>query len=245
MKVINSINNEHIKELAKLNIKKYREEKKLFLIEGYHLVEMAKKYLVEILVTNEKDIPKWFDESKVSLVNDKIIEKLANTKTPEMIIGVCKYMNESKTYGDKILLLDNLQDPGNIGTLIRSSLAFDIDTIVLGNKSVDIYNDKLIRSTQGAIFKINIVSRELKEVIEELKKDKVYVIGTSLKRAIPLNDVGKMNRYAILLGNEGNGVSEDLLKLTDINVMIPMNKKIDSLNVGVAGGIIMFYMNNN
>lgn len=245
MKVINSINNEHIKELAKLNIKKYREQQKLFLIEGYHLVEMAKKYLVEILVTNEKDIPKWFDESKVCLVNDKIIEKLSSTKTPEMIIGVCKYMNESKNYGDKILLLDNLQDPGNIGTLIRSSLAFDIDTIILGNKSVDIYNDKLIRSTQGAIFKINIVSRDLKEVINELKKDKVYVIGTSLKRAIPLNDVGKMNRYAILLGNEGNGVSEELLRMTDINVMIPMNKKIDSLNVGVAGGIIMFYLNNN
>lgn len=242
MKTINSISNEHIKDLSKLNTKKYRDEYKLFLVEGYHLVEMAKKYIVELLVVNKKDIPNWMDPDKVVLVNDKIIEKLANTKSPEPIIGVCRYKKAQKTYGSKILLLDNVQDPGNVGTLVRSALAFGMDTIVLGDNSVDLYNDKLIRSTQGAIFAINIYSKNLKDVITELKNDKIYVIGTSLNKAIPLYEVGKMSKYAILLGNEGSGVDPDLLKKTDVNVIIPMTKKIDSLNVGVAGGIIMHYM---
>ena len=244
MKIINSLTNDHIKHLAKLNTKKFRDENKLFLVEGYHLVEMAKKNIVELLVVNKKDIPNWIDLNKVVLVNDKIIEKLSNTKTPEPIIGVCKYLNKKEKYGNKILLLDNIQDPGNVGTLIRSALAFGIDTIILGDNSVDIYNDKLIRSTQGAIFAINIYSKNLNDVISELKKDKVYVIGTSLNKAIPLYEVVKMSKYAILLGSEGSGVNQELLKKTDVNVIIPMTKKIDSLNVGVAGGIIMHYMYN-
>ena len=242
MKTINSVNNEHIKELVKLKSKKYREQSKLFLIEGFHLIEMAKKYLVEIIVSNKKSIPDWFDTDKVIIANEAIIEKIAYTKTPEPIIGVCKYKKDPKKIGEKLLLLDNLQDPGNVGTLIRSALAFGIDTVVLSENSVDIYNDKLIRSSQGSVFHIDIMTKNLEDFIEELKSNKIYVLGTSLKRSISLYDVGKMDRYAIILGNEGNGVSEKLLKKTDINVIIPIDKKIDSLNVSVAGGIIMNYL---
>lgn len=238
---INSRANDHIKELYKLQTKKYRDLKKMFLVEGFHLVEMAKDYLVEVLVTNVESIPSYVNKDIVTLVNKSIIEKLSQTKTPEPIIGVCKYRSTNGELGTKVLMLDQLQDPGNIGTLIRTSLAFGIDTIVVSDNSVDIYNSKLIRSTQGAFFNINIMSMHLIDAIDALKKKGVYIIGTSLKNAKSLYDVKKVDKYAIILGNEGNGVRDIVLDKTDVNVIIPMDKQMESLNVSVAGGIIMNY----
>ena len=241
MKTITSLSNEHIKELSKLKTKKYRDEAHLYLIEGFHLVEMASDDLIEVLITNEKDVPNNVSKDLITIVSLPIIEKLSQTKNPEPIIGVCKYKKESNIIGNRILMLDNLQDPGNIGTLIRSSLAFNIDTVILSNDSVDRYNDKLIRSTQGAIFKTNIVVGNLLDSINELKKQNILIIGTSLENAHAINNVKKVDKYAIILGNEGNGVRKEILKMTDINVKIPMEDKIESLNVSVAGGIIMSY----
>lgn len=241
--VITSIQNPKIKDLAKLKEKKYRDECKRYLIEGIHLIEMAKEYLLEILVVDEKIIPKdsYFKKIPVNIVSEDVIKKLSFTKSPQPIIGVCIYFNNEVLLNNRVLLLDNLQDPGNIGTILRSALAFNVNEIVMSKDTVDIYNDKVIRSSQGAIYKLNIVYKDLKETIDILKKNNVKVFGTSLVNGKNLRSIEKINNYALILGNEGNGVNKELLSITNENIFIEMEDKIDSLNVSIAGAIIMHY----
>lgn len=243
MKEISSVNNEYIKSLHKLKEKKNRIQEKKFLIEGFHLVEEAYKAnkLIQILTT--KYVSK-FESIEQIIVSEPIIEKLSFTKNPQGIIGVCEMNSNNEIKGSKILLLDNVNDPGNLGTLIRSSLGFYIDTIVLSEDCVDLYNDKTIRATQGAMFNINIIVADLKNVIDVLQKQNIKVIGTSLQSSKNLKEIEKIDKYAILLGNEANGVKAELLEKTNFNVRIEMNNKLESLNVSVAGSIIMYYLNN-
>ena len=210
MKQINSVNNEYIKELSKLKTKKYRDELGLFIVEGYHLVKEAKDYLVDVLITNELDKVEGVNNI---LVTEDIIKKLSFSQTPQNIIGVCKMNVNDKLCGNRFLLLDNIQDPGNLGTLIRTALGFGIDTIVASLDTVDIYNDKVIRASQGALFHINYVKGNLLDIIPTLKLRGIKVIGTSLKSSIDLKKIDCSDNFAVILGNEGNGVSEDVLNL--------------------------------
>ena len=239
MKEITSINNEFIKECAKLKDKKYRDESGKFLVEGYHLIEMASDYLETIFITDKKDYGKIKDVTYY-LVTNEIIKKIAQTMNSQGIVGVCKKKNEKEISLDNVLMLDNLQDPGNVGTLIRSALAFNIKDIVLSNDTVDIYNDKVIRSSQGAIFKVNIIYRDLFDEIKLLQNKGYKVFGTALNNAKKLSDIKFSNKNVIVLGNEGAGIKEDILKITNENIFLEMNKEINSLNVGVAGSILMY-----
>ena len=241
--VITSVQNTKIKELSKLKEKKYRDIEKKYLIEGFHLIEMAKDYLLEILTTDSKNIPSNIDLNKVNvtIVSDEVIKKLAFTKTPQPIIGVCKYFDSNINYNETGILLDNLQDPGNIGTILRSALAFNINNIILSKDSVDIYNDKVIRASQGAIYKLNISYLNLLDAINNYKNKEIKVFGTSLHNGKELTSFNKVSKYALVLGNEGNGVSKELLDKADNNIFIEMEDKIDSLNVSIAGAIIMHY----
>lgn len=244
MKEITSINNEYIKSLIKLKEKKYRNEQKKFLIEGYHLVNEAyNAHCLEILLVNDECICNQYKDVLIIKVNSSILKKLSSTTSPQEIIGVCSYKRNDGIRGNKVLLLDNINDPGNLGTLIRSSLGFNIDTIVLGVDCVDLYNDKVIRATQGAIFKLNIINQDLNESIKYLKNNDIPIIGTSLQSSIDLKKIEVTNKYALLLGNEAQGVKKDLLKQTDVNVKIITNPALESLNVAVAGSIIMHYLN--
>lgn len=239
MKKITSVNNELIKELSKLKQKKYRDERKEFLVEGYHLVEEARQFLKLVLIVDEKDEVKGVENI---LVTEDVIKKLSSTITPQNIIGVCRYFSdEDVRYSGKIILLDNLQDPGNIGTIIRSSLGFNVDLVVLSKGSCDIYNDKLIRSTQGALFKVRVIEEDLVDAIKKIKASGVKVFGTSLQNGTPLEKIEKVNNYALILGNEGNGVRKELLEITDKNIYIEIDERLESLNVSVASGIIMHY----
>ncbi len=239
MKKITSVNNEYIKELVRLHEKKYRDEQKKFIVEGYHLVSEAKGLLETVLIVDEKDEVMGIENV---LVTNEIINKVGFTKTPQQIIGVCHYFPEYTLIGERFLLLDHLQDPGNIGTLVRSAVGFDIDMIVLSNDSVDLYNDKFIRATQGALFKARIIIDQLEKIVNELKKQKIKIIGTSLESCKNLEEIAGEKKYAIILGNEASGVSKNLLEITDVNVKIKINPALESLNVGVAGGIIMHYL---
>lgn len=241
MKVITSFVNPYIKELSKLKQKKYRDLNQLFLIEGYHLVHEAKlaKCLKTVLIVNEND---RMEDVENIVVTREIICKLSQTQNPQNIIGVCSLSNDNHLKGNRFLLLDDVSDPGNLGTLIRSALGFNIDQMILGVNCVDLYNDKVIRATQGAFFKMSIIQMPLEDAILKLKKDDVYIIGTSLKNAKSLDELPKLTRYAIILGNEALGVKEELLQLTDVNVKIKMNEKLESLNVAIAGSIIMYYL---
>ena len=238
--MIDSLDNKKIKEIASLKIKKYRDQYGLFLVEGKHLVDEAKKsgLLEEVILLDDE-----YDFDKKLIVSEKVMKKLSFQDSLPSIMGVCK-IKDNKLIGSKYLLLDGIQDPGNLGTIIRSSLAFGVDTIVLSKDSVDLYNDKVIRSTQGMIFHINIIRCDLEEVINKIKGD-IKIIGTSLGDSTPLRSIDKLERYALIVGNEGNGVKKEILDLCDDIVRIEMNKDVESLNVGVATSIILYEMSDN
>lgn len=244
MKEITSVNNELIKDTAKLKEKKYRNQTGLFLVEGYHLIEMAKDYLQTVFVSKKNDygIIKGVD---YILVNEDIINKLAQTINPQGIIGICKQKEDMNISSNTVIMFDNIQDPGNAGTLIRSALAFGYKDIILSEDSVDIYNDKVIRSSQGGIFKVNLIYRSLESEIKNLRNMGYHIYGTALNNATPMRKITFNKKNVIILGNEGNGIRDNILKLTDENIFLEMNKDIDSLNVGVAGSIIMYELAKN
>lgn len=245
MKIIKSTNNSLIKDIVKLKEKKYRDEMDMFLIEGPHLVEMAyKSNSLEMVFISESVLEKYkkyVDKISVVIVTDAIIGKLSFSKTPQGLVGVARKKINNKINGNKIIILDNLQDPGNVGTLFRSALAFNYDQVIVSNDSVDIYNDKLIRASQGAIFSLNIFKGDLKDIYKELNKKDYQIIATSLKEdSTYLKNLKVKDKYALILGNEGKGISTLSYKNATEVVKIEMSDKIDSLNVGVAGSIIMY-----
>ena len=235
--MIESINNEQIKEIRKLKDKKYRDESNMFLVEGDHLVKEAYKagYLKKLIVTD--DIYD-FDVEKL-LVTDKVINSISDLNNTK-VIGVCSKISSNLDLNKNILILDGVQDPGNLGTIIRSCVAFNIDNLVLSNECVDLYNSKVIRSTQGMIFNINIIRDDLKNTIKLLKDNNYTIYGTNVNNGIDVKDVKNTEKYAIILGNEGNGISDDVNALVDKNIYIKMNENCESLNVAVSGSIILY-----
>lgn len=235
--MIESVNNEQIKEIRKLKDKKYRDESNLFLVEGDHLVKEAYKSgnLVKLILT--EDIYD-FDVEKL-LVSDKVIKSISELNNSS-VIGICKKISTELNLSKNVLILDGLQDPGNLGTIIRSCIAFGIDNLVLSNNSVDLYNSKVIRSTQGMIFNINIIRDDLSKVISLLKENNYNIYGTNVVNGIDIKDVKKDEKYAIIMGNEGNGISKNISSLVDKNIYIKMNEKCESLNVAVSASIILY-----
>ena len=237
--IITSSSNKTIKEIMKLKQKKYRDETGLFLIEGYHLVEEASKAgcLKTIITTLDES----FEEETI-YVNDSIMEKLAFTKSPQPIMGVCEKSVHSNEIidGSRYVLLDTLQDPGNIGTIMRTSLALGIDQVIMSKECVDLYNDKVIRATQGALFKLPVCIMDLKDAIYTLKDKGVSVYGTCLQNAASIETYETKEKMAFVMGNEGNGVSGDILDICDHRVYIPISD-VESLNVGIAMAITAYH----
>lgn len=237
--MINSVNNERIKNYSKLLDKKYRDEMGLFIVPTDHLVKEALKsdLVVQVfLLENEENT-----YGNVTYVTENVMKKLTNLKTLPNVVAIVKKMPEKNIAGN-VLLLDSIQDPGNVGTIIRSAVAFNIDTIILGNNTVDIYNEKVLRASEGMIFNINIIKKDLITTIKELKEDGYKIIGTNVHNGKCVDEV-KCDKYALLVGNEGSGVSNDLLDVCDEYVYINMNKNCESLNVGVATGIMLYELN--
>ena len=227
---IESLSNAKVKNWNKLKEKKYRDEAGLFLIEGDHLIKEAlkKQMVVSTIGLNET-----YDYT----VNPEILKKLSSQKSGVKEIAVVKKIEEKKVEGDKILILDNIQDPGNLGTIIRSAVAFNISTIILSDDCVDLYNDKVIRSSEGMIFNINIVRKKLIEIIPKLKKNGYTVYATTVNgNGYFEND----SKIALVIGNEGNGIKKDILSLCDKNITIKINKDCERLNAGVAASILMY-----
>ena len=239
--IISSVDNIKIKEIRKLKQNKYSKENKLFLVETQHLVKEA--YNAGIL----KEVIKLDSNSNNYEVNeiivtDNVMKTLTSMPSIPSVIGICTYIEDSKNLGDKIVILDNVQDPGNIGTIIRTAVAFNYDTIVLSSNSVNKYNEKVIRASQGMLFKINIIEKDLIEFIPKLKEQGYDVYGTNVINGINIKEVNKSNKHAFILGNEGNGVSTEVENLVDKNIYIDINEHCESLNVGIAGAIIMYEM---
>lgn len=238
--LITSKDNNKIKNVRKLLNKKYSTEQGLFIIEGENLVTEAIKnnLLVELYVLENTECKFDFEYNYVTL---DVMKSISNLKSTPRLIGVSKYINK-KEMGNKIVILDSLQDPGNAGTIIRNSVAFGIDTVVFSKDSVSPYNEKVLRSTGGMIYNINIVIDDIFKIIPKLKNNNIKIIGTSLEKSKNLESLNINNNYAVIFGNEGNGVQKNVLELCDEIVRIDMNNACESLNVGVSNGIVLYHL---
>ena len=240
--LISSIENERVKKYIKLKERKNREKYKEFIVEGVHLVlEAYKKDLViEIILEQDEVLPL---NSEMIYVSKEILKKISTVETPQNIMALCRMPDYTETIGEKILIADEIQDPGNLGTLVRSGVAFDVDTIILSKNTVDLYNPKTIRSTQGMLFHTNIINNvDILNVINKIKEKDIPVYGTKVGYG---SDVRKLKeddkkRYALVVGNEGNGVREEVSDICDLNLYIDTNDNVESLNVGIATSILLY-----
>ena len=234
--LITSLTNDKIKNLVKLQTKKYREEEQKFIVEGDHLVSEAYKAnnLIEIYAL--ENILIKYDDIPVTYVTEEVMKKISEQSSSTNIIGVCKYIDNKIDDNKNIVLLESIQDPGNLGTIIRSAVAFNFD-IVIGDNSVDIYNSKTIRSTEGMIFNVNFIKSNLIDFINE-HKDYKYLIA-DMNNGTDIKSYNKNNKVAIIMGNEGNGISDNIRDLDIDYIYIKQSSKCESLNVGVATSILM------
>jgi len=242
--LITSLENEKIKKYVRLKSKKYRDQEGLFLVEGFHLVEEAyKENLIDEMILIEGETCPY--DCPFFYVTEEVMKKLTMMETPSSVMAVCHKKEMSTDLGSHLLLLDEIQDPGNLGTIIRSAKAFGIDTIILGDNCCDLYNPKVLRSTQGMAFHLNIIRENLATFILKLKKEKITIYGTKVDGGIDVYTLSNIQKekYALVMGNEGNGVSNDILDLCDQYLYIPMNKEVESLNVGIATSILLYELN--
>lgn len=252
MQQISSVNNKTIKDLAKLNKKKYREDTGMYIIEGFHLIEealQAGRKFQYLLGTNEalnkvEEYGVDLSSKSVILINKAITRHLSSTKNSQEIFMVLKIDQPKEfpfNYG-KWVLLDNLADPGNVGTIIRTADAAGFDGVVLSPESVDLYNPKTQRAMQGSQFHIELIKQDLASVITTLKSYDIPVYASMLdKSAKELPDFEKVPQLGLVIGNEAHGVSDFIAKLSDEKLYIPIKGQAESLNAAVAAGIMIYH----
>jgi TrmH family RNA methyltransferase len=255
MEKISSKDNKLIKSINKLlNDKKYRDTTNLFIAESFRVVNTLIKNGFKcrnLLMTHES---KYFSQVKqleqqdifISVINDDIYKSISSLANADGVIGVfIKQHNQLViTKNKKYIILNKIQNPGNLGTIIRTAVAFNIDGIFITNDTVDLFHPSVIRSTMGVCFSIPIMfSTSLIDVIGELKKHDYTCYATVLnKQSQKVDDIKFADSSAVLFGNEGNGLNEKEIKLCDESIYVPISDKVDSLNVSNAAAIIMYLM---
>ena len=240
--IITSTSNKMVLYANSLKEKKYREKENKYLIEGEHLISMAND--IECIFTTNENYKN--ESTTVYYVSEDVLKKLSFVQSPQGIVAIVRKNQYSIDYNlSSYLLCDGVSDPGNMGTIIRTALAFNVDMVILANGSVDVYNDKVIRGSQGAILKIPVVYANMVDVVNTLKENNVDVFASTLSnRSINLKEVKRVNRFALVVGNEGSGVSQIVQDLSTYNVKIAHSTSIDSLNVGVATSIMLYYFDS-
>lgn len=234
--IITSLKNEKVKYWYNLKNKKFRDQERRFLIEGDHLINEARK---QNLVIETISI---VDKNADYFVTKEIMEKISEQKSISYNAAVVRFISEDSITGN-VLILDGVQDPGNLGTIIRSCIAFGVSNIILSDNSVDLYNSKVIRATEGMIFNINVLRRNLIEFIPTVKNLGYKIVGTDVKNGIDIKDINKEN-IAIVMGSEGQGLSNEVKNMCDDFIYIKMDSACESLNVGVATSILLYEVYN-
>lgn len=259
VEVINSIKNNKIKYLRKLYSNRQRKKEGKYILEGLRLIKSAVKMTAEInriFLTPEfagdKEI-NFIDTlpaGKISYISKNLMEELADTVNPQGIIAIVdepeyeyrKFFKDNKY----TLVLDRIQDPGNMGTLIRTAAAAGFSGLIALKGCVDIYNLKVIRATAGAIFSLPIINKmefmDLKEFKED-KEDDIRLISADPGGSSYYHKVDYKAPLLLVIGNEANGIRKEILTLSDFIVRIPVSRDIDSLNAAVAGSLIMYKIN--
>lgn len=245
---IESKNNNLFKEIKKLKEKKHRIKSNKYLIEGLRFVEEAIKSKVSIdsIIFTEsfkEKNPDLFlkinENIKLIQMNETLLKQLCSTENPQGIVGVINMQNKELKSGELVVLVDKVQDPGNMGTIIRTAHAAGAAGIVMTKGTVDIYNDKTLRSTMGSIFYIPIVEDNSLDFVKSLKKEGYKLVVSSLQGKNNFFEENLQGKVMIAVGNEGNGVSDEVYDIADIKVKIPMPGEAESLNVAVATSIMI------
>ena len=237
------ISNNRIKEIVKLHQKKYREETGLFIVEGLKSIQElieAKIEIIDIFAVKEFKL-----NFKYSIIKENIMKKLATTSSPCEILAVAK----QKTSGNeiikakKVILLDSISDPGNLGTIIRSAAAFGVEAIILFGDCVDLYSPKVIRSTAGNFFKVPIINiSEINEIKELFPNHKLVATALSKENNISIKECANYDKYIIMFGSEAKGLNQDLIKIADKNIKLEMTNNVESLNLSVSASIVLYVL---
>jgi RNA methyltransferase, TrmH family len=245
--LITSTQNAQVKQWQKLKRKKERTKTNTFLVEGFHLVEEAitAGWTIEKLILREEtELPEWASHLEAETVSEHVFKSITETETPQGIAAVVQMQDKKLKRHNRILLLDAVQDPGNLGTIIRTADAAGYDAIYVGEGSADRYNDKVIRATQGSIFHLPVLTADLELLVPELQDIGYTVWAAALEGAVDYRAVSAPEKTALLVGNEGAGIDKRLIAQSDMAVKIPIFGKAESLNVSIATGILLYHTVN-
>lgn len=252
MKSIQSTGNQTVKAWKKLLTKKGRSKQQKYLIEGWHLVKealQANEDIVEIMGTasafEQEQLNIVATKAMVYEISHEVAQQLSDTPSPQGIFATIALNQQADSDPEKAtgawLFLDTVQDPGNVGTMVRTADAAGFNGVVLSNGSVDQYQPKLVRAMQGSQFHIQLVQADLFKWTTAFKEKNFPVFGSELnEQAQSYDQVGQHENFAVVMGNEGNGLSQEMLATTSANLYIPLKGQAESLNVAVAAGILMF-----
>lgn len=252
--LITSKENKIIKHIIKLKEKKYRKEYNEYIIEGVKIVKEAieEKANIKYLIINEevlntelvqKHLGQELSKRDYIEVPSNIFKLISDVENPQGVIAIVEKENLEENIDfeqDVILALDDLQDPGNLGTIIRTADSVGLNQILVSKGTVDAFSSKVIRSTMGAIFRVKIIECEkLPLTLEKIKNNGYNIMVTDLEASKSIYDI-KFQKKAIVIGNEANGVSREIKDLADIKAIIPMLGKTESLNASIATGVILY-----
>lgn len=248
MVIIRSKDNKLIKEIKKLKLKKYRDSENKFLAEGIKFLDYL-DFLPELIIAREDILCnseylakfKNFSTKKI-FVDEKIFAELSSQENSQgVIILYSKKIFDIENLSNNIVVLDDISDPGNLGTIIRVCHATNFNDIILTKGSVDAYNDKAIRASMGSILNVSLIYMERKDILSLLREKNYKSFVTYLdKTAVPYNNIALEEKNAFILGNEGHGVGEDFVSLADIKTIIPILSNTESLNVAIATALLLY-----
>ena len=254
MNIISSKDNELVKNIKKLKDKKYRDLENVYIVEG---IKMLKEAIVEnasikqIIICDDceksdlisKEMMYEIAKYDCVYVTSKVFKYITEVQTPQGVMAIIEKNNRDKEINydeDIIVTLDDIQDPGNLGTILRTIDSIGLSQVLISKGTADPYNPKVVRSTMGAIYRVKVIEcDDLKETLKEIKKNKFKILATSLDDSKSIYDI-KYNKKVIVIGNEANGVEEEIVKLSDEKIKIPMLGKTESLNASVATGIVLY-----
>lgn len=252
MKQIESLTNQWVKETKKLHKKKYRDLTSTYIIEGEHSVQEALQAQAKIktIVTTEKGYQKYLSlieqvkDEQIVIVTEQILKQLSELPTPQEILAIVeKEEEQSINYDQHVLVLDRVQDPGNVGTMIRTADAAGFKQVILSEGCVDLYQSKVQRALQGSQFHVSVMTNvNLMQWLQQAQTSRMVTVATALDdTAMSYKELDSNFPTAIIMGNEGQGVNEEILNMVDKKVYIPMKGQAESLNVAIAAAIVMFH----
>lgn len=250
-KEITSVNNEVVKEVVKLQQKKYRDDQKKFLLEGFKPIEEAFKFGIDIeqvFVLKEKDSKYGFVKDKLIVTNEAVLKKISTTDTAPEAVAIAKQktftLDDIKS-AKKVILLENIKDLGNLGTILRTARAFSQGAVILFGDTVDLYNPKCVRSSVGNLWKVPVVQIKSFEILKNafINFERVATLPKN-EDTIYLNDFKAKQPYLIMFGAEAQGLSQDLIDFATKKITIPIDKEVESLNLSISVGIILHETQN-